>query len=150
MSTDVSGVIECRPGARLWGPEDEDSVWEAGVDLFLLNVGNAYDGLACLFGIRNSFGFRPLAEGRGFPDDASDGLRRDFMAYGGPDDVHGTTWLAWAELEVTDWQETDASGLRSRAAVAGTSTDWGRVWRVMAILSEIHGAENVRLVVWFH
>ncbi|MFF3312747.1 hypothetical protein [Streptomyces sp. NPDC002952] len=150
MSTDVSGVIECRPGARLWGPEDEDSVWEAGIDLFLLNVGNAYDGLACLFGIRNSFGFRPLAEGRGFPNDASDGLRRDFMAYGGPDDVHGTTWLTWAELEVTDWQETDASGTRSRAAVAGTSTDWGRVWRVMAILSEIHGAENVRLVVWFH
>ncbi|MEU6256274.1 hypothetical protein [Streptomyces sp. NPDC047043] len=150
MSTDVSGMIECRPGARLWGPEDEDSVWEAGIDLFLLNVGNAYDGLACLFGIRNSFGFRPLAEGRGFPDDTSDGLRRDFLAYSGPDDVFGTTWLTWAELEATDWQETDACGTRSRAAAAGADTDWGRVWRVMAILGEIHGAENVRLVVWFH
>ncbi len=50
MSTDVSGMIECRPGARLWGPDDEDSVWEVGIDLFLLNRGNAYDGLACLFG----------------------------------------------------------------------------------------------------
>ncbi|MFE7842881.1 hypothetical protein ACFU53_44510 [Streptomyces sp. NPDC057474] len=149
MSTDVSGVIECRPGARLWGPEDEDSVWEAGIDLFLLNRGNAYDGLACLFGIRNFFGFRPLAEGRGFPHDASDGLRRDFLAYGGPDHVHGTTWLTWAELEATDWQETDASGTRSRAAAAGTDTDWGRVWRVMSVLSEVHGRENVRLVVWF-
>ncbi|MFJ8563799.1 hypothetical protein [Streptomyces sp. NPDC093514] len=39
MSTDVSGMIECRPGARLWGPEDEDSVWEVGIDLFLLNRG---------------------------------------------------------------------------------------------------------------
>ncbi|MFE1872991.1 hypothetical protein ACFW9N_19095 [Streptomyces sp. NPDC059496] len=48
MSTDVSGMIECRPGARLWGPDDEDSVWEVGIDLFLLNRGNAYDGLACL------------------------------------------------------------------------------------------------------
>ncbi|MFD5694398.1 hypothetical protein [Streptomyces rubiginosohelvolus] len=67
MSTDVSGMIECRPGARLWGPDDEDSVWEVGIDLFLLNRGNAYDGLACLFGIRNSLGFRPLAEDRGFP-----------------------------------------------------------------------------------
>lgn len=28
MSTDVSGMIECRPGARLWGPDDEESVWE--------------------------------------------------------------------------------------------------------------------------
>lgn len=36
MSTDVSGMIECRPGARLWGPDDEDSVWEVGIDLFLL------------------------------------------------------------------------------------------------------------------
>ncbi|MGW7064108.1 hypothetical protein ACWGHM_37190 [Streptomyces sp. NPDC054904] len=45
MSTDISGMIECRPGARLWGPDDEDSVWEVGIDLFLLNRGNAYDGL---------------------------------------------------------------------------------------------------------
>lgn len=150
MSTDVSGMIECRPGARLWGPEDEDSVWEAGIDLFLLNRGNTYDGLACLFGIRNSFGFRPLAEGRGLPADVSDGLRSEYAAHGGPDDVHGTTWLTWAELAATDWQETDATGTRSRTSAAGTDTDWGRVWSVMGILSEVHGAENVRLVVWFH
>ncbi|MFF3790877.1 hypothetical protein ACFYXW_12505 [Streptomyces sp. NPDC001981] len=150
MSTDVSGMIECRPGARLWGPDDEDSVWEIGIDLFLLNRGNAYDGLACLFGVRNSFGFRPLSEERGFPDDASDGLRGEFAGYGGPHDVHGTTWLTWAELDTTDWQETDTSGTRTRASAAGIDTDWGRVWSVMRILSEVHGAENVRLVVWFH
>ncbi|GAA2321533.1 hypothetical protein GCM10010234_79220 [Streptomyces hawaiiensis] len=150
MSTDVSGMIECRPGARLWGPDDEDSVWAAGIDLFLLNRGNAYDGLACLFGIRNSSGFRPLAEDRGFPDDASHTLRGEFADYGGPHDVHGTTWLSWAELEAPDWQATDASGTRTRASVAGIDTDWGRVWKVMRILSEVHGSENVRLVVWFH
>ncbi|MER7141130.1 hypothetical protein ACIQGA_31420 [[Kitasatospora] papulosa] len=119
MSTDVSGMIDCRPGARLWGPDDEDSVWEVGID-------------------------------RGFPDDASDGLRAEFAGYGGPHDVHGTTWLTWAELDTTDWQETDASGTRTRASAAGIDTDWGRVWSVMRILSEVHGAENVRLVVWFH
>ncbi|MFB8381168.1 hypothetical protein [Streptomyces rubiginosohelvolus] len=150
MSTDVSGMIECRPGARLWGPDDEDSVWEVGIDLFLLNRGNAYDGLACLFGIRNSLGFRPLAEDRGFPDDASEGLRAEFVGYGGRHDVHGTTWLTWAELDATDWAETNASGTRNRASAAGTGTDWSRVWSVMRILSEIHGAENVRLVVWFY
>ncbi|MGW1640463.1 hypothetical protein [Streptomyces lavendulae] len=150
MSTDVSGMIECRPGARLWGPDDEDTVWEVAIDLLLLNGGNAYDGLACLFGIRNYFGFRPLAEGRGFPDDASDGLRDEFADCGGPRYVHGTTWLTWAELETTDWQETDTSGTRTRASAAGVDTDWGRVWDVMRILGEVHGAENVRLVVWFH
>ncbi|MFK0050073.1 hypothetical protein ACIQU4_39395 [Streptomyces sp. NPDC090741] len=150
MSTDVSGMIECRPGARLWGPDDEDSVWEAGIDLWLLNTGNAYDGLACLFGIRNYFGFRPLAEDRGFPDDASERLRREFADLGGPPDVHGTTWLTWSELETTDWQGTDASGTRTRGSAAGIDTHWGPVWKVMRILSEIHGAENVRLVAWFH
>lgn len=150
MSTDVSGMIECRPGARLWGPDDEDSVWEAGIDLLLLNMANAYDGLACLFGIRNHFGFRPLAEDRGFPDDVSEGLRREFADCGGPRYVHGTTWLTWSELETTDWQETDASGTRTRASAAGIDTHWGPVWKVMRILSEIHGAENVRLVAWFH
>ncbi|MFF4934246.1 hypothetical protein ACFY2H_35940 [Streptomyces griseofuscus] len=150
MSTEVSGMIECRPGARLWGPDDEDSVWEAGIDLLLLNAGNAYDGLACLFGVRNDFGFRPLAEDRGFPDDASEGLRREFADCGGPHDVHGTTWLTWSELETTDWQETDESGTRTRGSAAGIDTHWGPVWKVMRILSEIHGAENVRLVAWFH
>ncbi|MFJ9598016.1 hypothetical protein ACIRS3_35385 [Streptomyces virginiae] len=150
MSTDVSGMIECRPGARLWGSDDDDSMWEAGIDLLHLNMGNAYDGLACLFGIRNSFGFQPLAEDRGFPDDASEGLQREFADCGGPHYVHGTTWLTWSELETTDWQGTDASGTRTRASAAGIDTHWGPVWKVMRILSEIHGAENVRLVAWFH
>ncbi|MDQ0798136.1 hypothetical protein [Streptomyces sp. B1I3] len=123
---------------------------EAGIDLFLLNRGNAYDGLACLFGIRNSFGFRPLVEDRGFPEDASCRLRGEFAGYGGPHHVHGTTWLTWTELDTTDWHETDASGTRTRASAAGTDTGWGRVRSVMRTLSEVHGAENVRLVAWFH
>ncbi|GHI90432.1 hypothetical protein Sxan_77960 [Streptomyces xanthophaeus] len=48
---------------RLRGPDDEDSVWEVAIGLFLLNRGNAYDGLACLCGVRNSFGFRPRLPG---------------------------------------------------------------------------------------
>ncbi|WP_185303045.1 hypothetical protein [Streptomyces finlayi] len=42
MST--GGMIECRPGARLWGRDDEDSIWQPAIDLFLLNRGNAYGG----------------------------------------------------------------------------------------------------------
>ncbi|WP_367203231.1 hypothetical protein [Streptomyces hydrogenans] len=150
MSTEVRGMIECRPGARLWGPDDEDSVWWVAMDLFLVNNGNAYDGLACLFGIRNSFGFRPLAEGRGFPADASEALRTEYATYGGPPDVHGTTWITWSELAAADWSETDGSGTRSRDGVAGNETDWGPVWSVMRTLGELHGADQVRLVVWFH
>ncbi|MGQ4385189.1 hypothetical protein [Streptomyces sp. SAS_270] len=150
MSTEVSGMIECRPGARLWGPDDEDSVWHAAIDLFLLNNGNAYVALACLFGIRNYFGFHPLAEGRGFPGDVSEGLRIEYAAYGGPPDVHGTTWITWAELVAADWQEIDGSGTRSPESVAGDKTAWGPVWSVMRTLGELHGADHVRLVAWFH
>ncbi|MDR8414181.1 hypothetical protein MTP10_36300 [Nonomuraea sp. 3-1Str] len=149
MSTEVSGMIECRPGARLWGPDDEDSVWHAAIDLSLLNTGNAYDALACLFGIRNSFGFHPLAEGRGFPGDASERLSSDHAAHGGPADIHGTTWITWSELVSANWQETDGSGTRRRDEVAGDDTHWGPVWSVMRTLGGLHGAENVRLVVWF-
>lgn len=149
MSTDVSGMIECRPGARLWGEDDEDAIWTAAIDLFLLNTGNAYDALACLFGVRNYVGFRPLAQERGLPEDTSDGVRAAFTAYDGPKCAHGTTWITWAELSSVDWDETDSSGAHSRREVAGDTTHWGPVWAVMQTLGGLHGPENVRLVVWF-
>ncbi|MFC9456076.1 hypothetical protein ACFWN5_30990 [Streptomyces sp. NPDC058430] len=149
MSTEVSGLIECRPGARLWGPDDEDSVWHAAIDLWLLDIGNAYDALACLFGVRNSYGFRPLTENRGLPTDASDALTSAYMAYGPPDDIHGTTWITWSELLSADWRETDRSGTHSRAQVAGDASHWAPAWSIMRTLSDLHGASNVRLVVWF-
>ncbi|WP_031079833.1 hypothetical protein [Streptomyces sp. NRRL S-118] len=149
MATEFGGMIECRPGARLWGLEDEDTVWKAAIDVFLLNMGNAYDALACLFGIRNTLGFRPLTEERGLPEDASEGVLADFAGHGGSDEVYGTTWITWAELASADWEETDPSGTHSRRAVAGNETHWGPVWSVMRTLSDLHGPENVRLVVWF-
>ncbi|MEU6806452.1 hypothetical protein [Streptomyces neyagawaensis] len=149
MATDLSGMIECRPGARLWGPDDEDSLWHAAMDLFVLNVGNAYDALACLFGVRNDTGFRPLAENRGFPDTASEALRDTYAPYADSTDLHGTTWITWAELASTDWHETNSAGTRTRAMAAGPDTHWAPVWTVMRTLSDLHGPENVRLVVWF-
>lgn len=140
---------ECRPGARLRGPDDEDSGWQGAIDLFPLNNGNAYTALARLFGVRNSFGFRPLAEGRGFPGDASEALRVDYAAYGESPDTHGTTWITRAELASAEWRETDDSGARSRGSVAGDGSGRGPVSAVMRTLGELHGAEHVRLVVWF-
>ncbi|MFD8150592.1 hypothetical protein ACFV28_07545 [Streptomyces sp. NPDC059720] len=149
MSTDVSGMIECRPLARIFGEDDEDAVWHAAIDLFLLNTANGYSALACLFGVRNSFGFRPLSESRGFPTDASEELRETFHASGGAQDAYGTTWISWAELVAADWDETDRSGSRSRSTEAGAGTPWAPVWDVMRALAGVHGAGHVRLVVWF-
>lgn len=121
----------------------------AAIDLWLLNIGNAYDALACLFGIRNTYGFRPLAENRGLPADASTALTTAHEAFAAAD-VHGTTWITWSELLAANWKETDSSGMRSRERVAGEASHWGPAWSVMRTLGDLHGASNVRLVVWFH
>lgn len=142
-------MIECRPWGSAWEGDDEDAGWQVAIDLCLLNIGNAYDALACLFGVRNSFGFQPLAQGRGLPEDASDGLRDAFNSWGGPADAWGTTWISWAELASADWDETDQTGTLSRGSVAGAQTHWAPVWEVMRTLAGLHGAEHVRLVVWF-
>lgn len=147
MATEIDGVVECRPDARLWGPDDKDAVWHSAMELWLMNVGNAYDALACLFGIRNTYGFRPLAEGRGLPADASDAVARQHADWG--NDIHGTTWITWAEVLAADWKESDVSRERSREQVAGDATHWGSAWSVMRTLSDLHGASNVRLIVWF-
>jgi hypothetical protein len=39
MPTGAGGTSECRPGARLWDPDDEDTVGEAGIGLFPLDRG---------------------------------------------------------------------------------------------------------------
>ncbi|MEU8958490.1 hypothetical protein AB0C93_29795 [Streptomyces sp. NPDC048518] len=91
------------------GEDDEDVVWTAAIDLFVLNTGNSYDAPACLFGVRNSFGFQPLAEDRGLPEDLSDGVRAAFIAWLGPEWSHSTTWITRAELAAADWDETGSS-----------------------------------------
>ena len=50
MSTDMSGMTQRRPGARIRGEDDEDAFWTAAIDLFLLNTGNAYNALAASSG----------------------------------------------------------------------------------------------------
>ncbi|MFE2529003.1 hypothetical protein ACFXEL_32800 [Streptomyces sp. NPDC059382] len=40
--------------------------------------------------------------------------------------------------------------MRSRASTAWVHSDWGHVRNVMPTLSDLHGAQNGRLVVWFH
>ncbi|MFG3305090.1 hypothetical protein [Streptomyces wuyuanensis] len=149
MSTDFDGMIECRPWVRNRADDDENLQWHASIELWHLNLGNAHDALACLFGVRNHFGFRPLAEDRGLPADVSDGARKSFGECGGPEYTFGTTWIGWSELTAADWDGTDDSGTLTRRAVAGPGTHWAPVWDVMRTLAGLHGAEHVRLVVWF-
>jgi hypothetical protein len=108
MGTDISGFIECRawkaPG------NSERAVWRAAIDLFVLNITRNYDAFGCLFGIRNFANFRPLAEGRGLPADASDVVRAELDGLSQwPEQAFGTTWISWAELASVDWDERAAA-----------------------------------------
>ncbi|MEU9144968.1 hypothetical protein [Streptomyces sp. NPDC048349] len=95
MGTDIHGFVEC--------VYDVDEPWAAAIDMDLLYHGRDYDAFGCLFGVRNFAGFRPLAEGRGLPEDVSSAVRAEFEEWGS--DGHSPTWISWAELKRVDWSE---------------------------------------------
>lgn len=69
MVTDIYRGIEIRDP---W-PGDENEGWIKAIDLFPLlddgGLAGAYPAYAFLFGVRNVYGLRPIAELRGLPAD---------------------------------------------------------------------------------
>ncbi|MEV0274364.1 hypothetical protein AB0H43_36815 [Hamadaea sp. NPDC050747] len=99
MSTDIYGYIEVRDPLA-----DQDwfdwEPWSVACPLHPLLAQNDYDAFACLFGVRNYAGWRPVAAGRGIPPDASTQVREEFAGF--LDDESGATWVAWSELNGLD------------------------------------------------
>lgn len=98
MVVTISGWIEARPR-----DDERFRVWQPAMNLDLLDVEPDYDAFGCLFGVQNHAGFRPVAAGRGLPDDVSSGVRGAWELRIG--DTFGTSWLSWDELEHVDWEE---------------------------------------------
>ncbi|MBD0837744.1 hypothetical protein [Streptomyces sp. TRM68416] len=153
MGCDIHGYVE----VRSWfddtsEPEEEDSDlrWHPALPLPFLYNGRSYEAFGCLFGVRGRT-FEPLAPERGFPPDASRAAARAWEEEKA--DSHSPSWITWAELEAADWNEREAPSrlprdpLTRREAVR--DADWGDVWTLMRILARRHGADHVRLVVWF-
>ncbi|MFF3728553.1 hypothetical protein ACFYYM_40105 [Streptomyces erythrochromogenes] len=154
MGTDIHGFIEVRNRClEISEPDDEERFfrWHPAIALDHVYDGRSYAAFGYLFGVRGR-SFEPLAAQRGFPQDAS---RATTRAFGWETDAHSPSWISWAELEGTDWDSTEstvgspvsATPLTRRQFV--NDADLGDVWAVMALLAKRHGAENVRLVVWF-
>ncbi|WUW21256.1 hypothetical protein OG521_10840 [Streptomyces sp. NBC_01463] len=99
MGSDMYGFIECRWDRWL---DEEDRRWTAAVSLSHLYNGRSYVGFGALFGVRDTTSFRPLADHRGLPPDASQEARADFEPWS---DLHGASWITWAELLTADWEE---------------------------------------------
>lgn len=100
MGTDIYGFIECRWDR--WQGED-DRIWFKAIDLAHLYNGRSYAAFGCLFGVRDTTSFRPLADHRGLPPDVSREGLADFESWGL--NPPGASWITWAELEAANWEE---------------------------------------------
>ncbi|GHG54173.1 hypothetical protein [Streptomyces griseocarneus] len=148
MSTDIYGCIEVRNPCA-----DEDwyewAPWHHAMDLYPLYSDQNYAAFACLFGVRNSAGWDPLAAGRGLPADVSPEMKEEFDKARGIDPaVHSPTWVTWAELDRLDMDAAPAGGRDVRDAV-GPGTGWEHVFAVMRALAGRFGGDGVRLVAYF-
>ncbi|MFF8945185.1 hypothetical protein ACF1A5_23465 [Streptomyces sp. NPDC014864] len=155
MGTDIHGFIEVRNSCVDSSEPDDDELffrWHPAIALEHVYDGRSYAAFGCLFGVRVR-SFEPLAAQRGFPHDASHAVTRAFERE--RDDSHSPSWISWAEWEEADWDSMEsitgssAPGGRLTRRQAVSDDDWGDVRAVMGVLAKRHGAENVRLVVWF-
>ncbi|HEY1180541.1 MAG TPA: hypothetical protein VGF17_30665 [Phytomonospora sp.] len=101
MGTDISGFVEVRPHQRR--RTTTLAAWEFVADLDHLYDGRSYDLFGCLFGVRNFAGFRPVAAGRGLPEDLSSRGAAEWKDW--CQGAHDPTWITWAELAAIDLDE---------------------------------------------
>lgn len=101
MGTDIHGFIECRTWTR--GLDVGETAWCAAIPLGLLLAGREYAVFDCLFGVRSSGHWRPIAADRGLPQDAAETTKTELAEWG--DAAFGVTWLTWDEVTAIDWDE---------------------------------------------
>jgi len=105
--------------------------------------------------------FRAIAPGRGAPPNASPEYERD--RYVG---VVGETWVLWTELAAIDWDEEGEQyvddeppylvsgwpgpGRRHERRRDHLNGGWATLFKLMEVLAEQFGSDNVRLCVWFN
>ncbi|WP_297153093.1 hypothetical protein [Thermogemmatispora sp.] len=100
MGVDITGWIECRQFFLL---KSEATPWRPATSLRFLFHDRNYDAFGCLFGVKNYANFRPVAQGRGLPEDVSPEVQAEYERWG--DGAFGTSWITWAEIKAIDWEE---------------------------------------------
>ncbi|MFF4318605.1 hypothetical protein [Streptomyces sp. NPDC001568] len=100
MGIDLNGFVECRWDRRL---DEDDRTWHGAINHAHLYDGRSYLAFGSLFGVRDTDTFRPLADHRGLPADVSPETLADMQPWGR--DAPEASWITWAELPATDWDE---------------------------------------------
>jgi hypothetical protein len=160
VGNDIWGWVEIRP------PEHEG--WTAAITTQDI-VYRQYGMFASLFGVENTGAaarevgrFQAIAAGRGAPPRASHRYVEERDAIGV---VVGETWVVWTELADIDWDEQGeyyidvgppyvvhgepGLGRRRERRADYLNGGWATLVKLMAVLAEQFGADNVRLSVWF-
>ncbi|WP_406436397.1 hypothetical protein OHB00_20775 [Streptomyces sp. NBC_00631] len=80
MGTDLHGWIECR--TRRQGLNHDEKAWSPTISLSMLGMPRDYDGLACLFGVRDfDTMWRPVTANRGLSPDTSPEVRAEHATW---------------------------------------------------------------------
>ena len=91
MGIDIHGWVEFRSHDAWWGTIDVGNILPRNTAMF-----------ESLFGVRNVYGFKPVASKRGIPDDASDLVIEKFLEY---DDNRYPSWITYEEVKGVEWNE---------------------------------------------
>jgi hypothetical protein len=96
MGVDIEGWVEIKPKNR-------EGKWVAHTWIDHTLVPGDSFAFGCLFGVRDWI-FRPIAAGRGIPEDASEEVKECALI---SDDgySHSYTWITWAEIQNIDLDE---------------------------------------------
>lgn len=143
MGTDIHGWVEVNQGYSHW----QQVIKLGGSSNF---IGRNYPVFAYLFGVRNEYGVEPLFCGRGMPENPAYNTSHEYRS--GGDGYHGTSYATWAEI-VAKVDFKMQRGILWRDQEIGLtevfSDDWLTLFKLMEVLAQWSGPENVRLVVWF-
>jgi hypothetical protein len=157
MGADISGWVEVEEvyesGNHTFGE------WHGVIKIDDL-VHRSYGMFGSLFGWRNGYGFRPIVNVRGAPEDQSEEYFLAKQSFG----QEGATWISAIELASVDWNEEGDHYLDETTHTVEGEPGPGRRrirrgdylnggWAILIDfidrLAKEYGAEHVRLLVWF-
>jgi hypothetical protein len=140
MGIDITGWVEVN--------DPYTGEWDGAIRINYL-VGRTYHMFALLFGVKNGWKYRPMAQNRGIPTDASTQviLERGAAKKNG---LIAPSWIALSEIQqLTPGGTPPESGGVDPSTKEALTPGWQMLFELMEILGHRYGARRVRLVVWF-
>jgi hypothetical protein len=160
MGADIHGWVEVEDDDMFESGNHIVSVWHGVIKIDHL-VHRSYGMFGSLFGWRNGYGFRPIVDVRGAPEDQSE----EYFVAKQSFEQEGATWISAVELAAVDWNEEGEDYLDETTHTVESEPGPGRRrsrrgdyfnggWAVLieliGRLAQEYGPHHVRLLVWFN